>query len=339
MIPAEQEIKKRASVVEQVNKITSINYRDLYRAEELGKDLGFECGSAVFERTWTFLRQLTLERLGLVPYQALERIERFVQSVAQMVDRIRGFRVSGSGNNPVAERNQLVERLEVEYFDMLREMPSVAMLFMGDATRERVIEEKSNAALARILIIEEKATSEAANRAKQSEDLLDKMRQASGKIALQTYSDFFDKEATAASKLAVWWLIATVIASAAMTTYLIWLVFYWARAVPDYSPTQLIQAGGAKVALFTVGFYAMSWVGRNYKAQWHIRVVNNHRANTLNALEAFSNSAKNDHTREAILIHASSAIFAQVNTGFIPDQSDAPSTPSILEIVRGGKAD
>jgi len=334
MIPAEQELQTRKAIAELAAKIVSRDYRELFRTAELGKELGFEPGAAVFERVFSFLRLTTVERLAMVPYQGLDRIRRFAESINQVIDQIRAFRISGS-SNPVNERNQLVARLDSEYFELLREMPHAVTVFLSSAPDQSAIEEKAAAALARIAAMEEKATQTVATRSKEADDFLDKIRQASGSVALQSYSSFFKNEASAASILAMRWLFATILVSAAMFTYLIWLVFFWAKAVPDYTVVQALQVGGTKIALFTVGFYAISWTGRNFKAQWHIRVINNHRANTLNALEAFSNSAKSEQTREAILIHASSAIFAQVNTGFIPDQGDAPSNPSIFEIVRG----
>lgn len=160
------------------------------------------------------------------------------------------------------------------------------------------------------------------------------MQKAAGKEALQAYSIVFHKEAAKARATAFLWLGATALCGLVLLSYLIWLVFIWAKSVPDYTLIQAVQVGGAKIALFTVGFYLVAWCGRNFKAQWHIHVVNGHRSNTLNALEAFASSAKNDATREAILMHASAGIFAQANTGFLPDQSDSPNTPSILEVIR-----
>lgn len=325
---------RRRKLAARAAEIAALDFKSLYRIDELGREAGFEIGSDVFERVWGFIRQINYDSLLVLPEDGLDRVERFLNDTEGAINRIRGFRLSDG--NPMQLRDSFLGQLDVSYRDMIREYPAVILLTTKAHSADTLTEEYR-----RMLDSLEKLTEENKKAIEkqelEAEDLLGKMRQASGEVALRSYSGFFLKEAEGAKTAAIVWLVVTVLPTGFLVGYLVWLVFWWAKAMPDYSMIQAIQAGGAKLALFSVGFYLVSWCGRNFKAQWHIYVVNRHRATTLNALEAFANSTKNDSTREAVLIHASSAIFAQVHTGFIPDEADAPTTPSILEVVRGHK--
>ena len=155
--------------------------------------------------------------------------------------------------------------------------------------------------------------------------------------SLQKYSTFYGQEAVKCKNAALIWGIASGLLTGTLLWYLIWLTFWWTEKHMQTEVLAAIQAGATKLALFSVAFYVTAWCGRNFKAQWHLYVTNRHRANTLNALDAFASSAKDSTTREGILLHASNAIFSHGNTGFLPDVNDSPTTPSILEIIRGGQ--
>lgn len=333
MHPPDHEQAKHKVIISLAKTILRVDFKLLYKTEELGSALSFEFGHLVFERIYRLVGNIDEAKLAMLSMSVLERLERFLVNAQNLFERITTFRIQGR-SDPVGERNGLVRNLDNEYAELFREAPAVGMfLHTPEATPVPVLPQITFPAEAEWRAKLEDISASA----KRAGEMVDEIRKASGSFALQRYSEFFEKEATAAGGVAKKWLLATLAVAVALFSYLIWLVFVWTESVPDYSVIQALQVGGTKVALFTVGFYVVSWCGRNFKSQWHIRVVNGHRANTLNALEAFANSAKNEQTREAILIHASSAIFAQVNTGFIPDQSDAPHAPSILEIVRGGK--
>lgn len=329
----EQETAKRRQILEKVSPLAKDDYKKLYRTDELGK-LGFESGAAAFERTFTLLRALNVDALAAVPWPVLERIDRYVDEVKNTVERIRGFQVTNSGN-PINDRNAYIGQLDALYKDLFQEAPTAILVLLSTSDDRRKAADLVTKAQVDFEALLQGMKEQLETRVKEAEQLVDKMRSLSGQVALQKYAKFFEDEANNARKAAYKWLAATTIVGCAITISLVLVVLVWSPT--DKTPTQLVQAGGAKLALFSVVFYLLSWCGRNFKAQWHTNIVNRHRANTLNAMEAFANSASKAEVREAILIHASSAIFSQVTTGFIPDAADGPSNPTILEIVRGTK--
>lgn len=324
---------KRKKISDTANQMAARDYNTYFRTDELGREASFESGADIFERIWRLFRRLNEDSLILLSRDGLQRVERFLSDISEALARIQHFRLSQS-SNALSDRNSYLSSLDGMYRDVLRECPELALLGQPTGDAEKRLLESTKIA-ARLAELESSTTDMISRQRAEAQDLLEKMRQASGKVAITSYSSFFESEARESKKAAYLWLITTVAVLLIVGPYLWWLVFVWAPKVSDLSLTQVVQAGGAKLALFSVLIYLLSWCGRNYRAQWHLVVVNRHRANALNALEAFSNSAKNDATREAILIHASSAIFSQVQTGFVPDQAEAPATPSILEVVRG----
>lgn len=324
-------LQRRTDLAQQAQEMAKIDRAVLYRRQALGETLTFEVGAETFDRVFFFLGRLNAKSLVLVPPDSFEAIARFVQKMGSKLGEIQSF--STANGEPLRIRNAIIAGIDDEFRNLTREHPMVMLAVLPtsledsdevETLRLRVKEFDDFTAKSRLAL---------GDQIKSAEEIVNTLREASGKVAVKKYSEYFDTEAKNAGGAARQWLWATVTVGVMLFGVLGSLVFLWNPE--DRSPSQLVQSGGAKVALFTVGFYLLSWCGRNYKALRHIYVVNKHRANTLNSMEAYANAVNKQDVRDAILIQASAAIFAQASTGFIPDQSDSPSSPTVLEIIRG----
>lgn len=76
------------------------------------------------------------------------------------------------------------------------------------------------------------------------------------------------------------------------------------------------------------------WCGRNYRALKHLATINNHRAISIRTLQAFSSAAAQTQTKDAVLMEATRAVFGNVPTGFIGQQTSSDSDLKVIEVAR-----
>ena len=79
-----------------------------------------------------------------------------------------------------------------------------------------------------------------------------------------------------------------------------------------------------------------------YRAYRHNCTINTHRQNALMTFEMFTNAAKDEQTKNAVLLQATQSIFSPQPTGYLSGDSEQGSNPQILEIIKnigsGGKS-
>ena len=143
----------------------------------------------------------------------------------------------------------------------------------------------------------------------------------------KTLTDEAGKLNTAAKK----WLMAT--AALAVAT-IVFSLFLWFFTEPTTDPWQAAQKFGARIAVLVVLFTATLWCGRNYKALMHQSTNNRHRALSLQTFQAFSASASDDATRDAVLLETTRSIFANTSTGYIESSTPQDASTKIIEVGR-----
>jgi len=103
----------------------------------------------------------------------------------------------------------------------------------------------------------------------------------------------------------------------------------------EISTAQTVQLAIAKIVVFGALYFALVWAGRVYRAESFNLVVNQHRQNALSTFETFVKATSDEHTKNAVLLHATQSIFSHQPSGFTQHYQDATPSPQVLEIVRG----
>jgi len=96
-----------------------------------------------------------------------------------------------------------------------------------------------------------------------------------------------------------------------------------------------IQLAISKFIVLSILLSASIWAGKVYKSHRHNFVVNRHRSNALATFQTFATGTADPQTKNAVLLQATTCIFAPQNTGYVGQEKEADGFPQILEIVRG----
>jgi hypothetical protein len=118
---------------------------------------------------------------------------------------------------------------------------------------------------------------------------------------------------------------------------IVWgIVVVWFIPIDSHAQwPEIVQHALGKILVFTALYYGLIWCGRNYRANRHNYVMNKHRQNSLSTFESFVRAAQQDTAiKNAVLLQATTAIFAPQVTGYAAQETDPESPNKIIEITR-----
>ena len=156
------------------------------------------------------------------------------------------------------------------------------------------------------------------------QNIVEAMRDASGQAGLSKEASHFERAATRRQKTANRWLGATIALAAVFlgTAGFLLFAYRWDRMhATAYESVQLVAA---KLVLFAVLSYVVLLCGRNYLANRHNAVVNQHRQNALLTYQALVEAGKDKANRDVVLQAAAACIFGSQATGFTRESRRDP---------------
>ena len=133
------------------------------------------------------------------------------------------------------------------------------------------------------------------------------------------------------------WMVASILTALAVLVYSILTLFF--TKIPLLTaptPTEAIQLTASKFLVFFVLVYALFQCVKNYSANMHNSIVNKHRQNSLMTYQTLAEAGATAATREIVLLHAATAIYAPTDSGFVRNEERGYSDTSIIGTI--GKA-
>ncbi len=102
----------------------------------------------------------------------------------------------------------------------------------------------------------------------------------------------------------------------------------------EANTSTIVQFTISKVVLFSICFYALSIINKNFKAYKHNAIINKHRHNALRTFETFIAGATDEQTKNAVLLQTTQAIFNSQNTGYNNSDADIDMSTKVIEIFK-----
>lgn len=95
----------------------------------------------------------------------------------------------------------------------------------------------------------------------------------------------------------------------------------------------VLRLFSGKLAVISMGAYLLAFCVRNYRAQRHNAVLNEHRAAVFSSYEAFHDAAKDEKAKELILSQTLQLVLAAQPTGYLPGEQEQPSMTTTADVV------
>lgn len=282
------------------------------------------------DRSYRLAQQLSILPVELLSENTIDNISALTRQVAESFEQLDRLSIENAGDMRSAKTQyiQTVQGMTDPFFEAVAQWVPYLAYQRGDVD-ENI--EKLTRSVKEGEEIVTAAKKEISSRASEMEDIIVKAREASAAAGAAVFTKDFENVADKMEKSAKNWLVATSIL-AFLTLGASAGLWYWTESGLDQG--QIFQKIGTKMFILAVLLTGTIWCGRNYRALKHLATINNHRAISMRTLQAFSNAAAQTQTKDAVLMEATRAVFGNVPTGFIGQQTSSDSDLKVIEVAR-----
>jgi hypothetical protein len=282
-----------------------------------------------FDRIFTVARHLQVLPIEQLPDNVIRQGQAALRGIADLFVRIDKFRIATDPSPQQTRQNylsQIQSQAEYLFTNTAQWIPFLAYQ-KGDVARNI---EALRTALKDAEQFAADSRQKIEQRAKEIDEIITKAREASAAAGAAVFTQDFQRAADEMNATAGKWLRGTAV-TAVLTLLTALGMWHWTE--PGLDQSQLFQKLSTKLVVLAVLFTATVWCGKNYRALKHLATINRHRALSIQTLQAFSAAASDVHTKDAVLLEASRAVFGNVPTGYVEGGS-GDSDVKVVELAR-----
>ena len=326
-------IDEEKNMLEALSKnlevINNTQVDDLIRPE-LGRELNFESGRETFNRNLKLFKDLSNCNLENIPYNILNQLNNQAVDFITRLKKVKDF--SANQTNPVTVRDSIVQEFHNQYQTYFTIIHPIISYSIRKGTDFEKLENQAKEIVKKLIDIQGEFQENVNSKLKESESILDKIRNAAANVGVAQHSTHFEEEANNNFKASRKWFWGTIVIAILTIGWGIGSIFFYPN-VNDTAKT--IQYVVSKIIILSALYYGLVWSAKNFKALKHNYVVNKHRQNALKTFEAFVKAAGDDQqTKNAVLLQATHSIFSAQNSGYSSADSDSESPNKIVEIIK-----
>lgn len=282
-----------------------------------------------FDRIYSIVNYLKILPLELLPVDVITSITSGIVQVNRLFEAINKFSIESGA--PAQQRDQFISQIQYQA-DSLYASASPWIPFLayqkGDVARN-IESLTSSVKEAEQLVDNTKATIE--QRGKEIDEIIIKAREASASAGAAVFTqDFKNESATLKGAAKVWLKVTGVLG--VLTLIVAALLWYFTESGLDQG--QIWQKITTKVVVLGILVTATVWCGKIYRALMHQSANYQHRALSIQTLQAFSAAAKDVQIKDAVVLEAAKAVFSTASTGYIDSKDSSDGTIKILEVAK-----
>lgn len=166
---------------------------------------------------------------------------------------------------------------------------------------------------------------------KQHAELIADIKSKLGDIGSSHHAVKFKEEANRQYWEAFGWLFIAAVVSG----FIIWYSFgLEATILAERDTARLWPMLALKGVVVSIASILLFICVRSFSACRHNMIVNRHRENALSTFKLFSEAAQDPDTRNAVLMEATKAVFAQAPSGYLKAANETNPSTHIVELVR-----
>jgi hypothetical protein len=320
----------RNNLLNQIHQL--INFNDVsLRREDLGSHFNFVAADedvaaikALFARFLTF-------GFDALPSGGLDAISGEAATTINLFKSIAGLEAI----NAPSQQQNLKARLSQTYDEQLRTLAPWLVYCQVQALDPETLSERIAKVTSDLYTAANGAQALLDQRSQEIDSTLKTIRDAAAQAGIVKNAAFFQTEANSHQVASRYWLGATILSVVVSIAVMVTLLF-GPNAVPtDVSQGEALYHVASRLLVAGVVYFLVLWAARNYMANRHNAVVNRYRHNALATYEVFVKAAEVDpHIKNAVLLHASQAIYSAQASGYISKESLPQIPTNILDLVK-----
>jgi hypothetical protein len=244
-----------------------------------------------------------------LPDNARQRSHQLLEQLVGIVDQMVAFTLVAP--NAHQTRQQLQAQVKNHYDTWRTELRPHIRAEVGALAQLRDLQEQDEA----LHQLRERAAATAA----EADALLEKVQRLAGEVGAGQLSKHYRDQADDYRATAKWFLIVSG-GLAILLGVLSWILFSDIETGGEW--TEFAREALARLFFLGIVGYALTFAVRGYRANTHLRVVNQQKANALDTYILFQESATSEVGKEAITLELVRAVFSQSDSGFLDGGSD-----------------
>lgn len=327
-MPLVQEIKDYFIQIQQIEP------QSLIREAELGP-ISFAPYFNDFLRVINFFKRLSSLDINSLPSYQLSTIKEKILPFLDTINTIKNFKVDI--NNGVPQRDTLANNLISSYQSSYDQLSPIISYCEKEGTDYQALQLQVNQTVENINLKYKEIIETFEIKTAELNKILDAVKKAAHEVGITQHTVNFEeasKKYQTLSKYWMWSIISTGLIIILLSLYIFNLPIE-IEANDPYAPYRFIQAAVARfTALFTL-ILLLFWEVRNYNAAQHNYTINQNKQNALSTFETFVSAARDEETKNAVLMQTTKAIFSNLPSGYLKNESGDDGSSQIIEIARG----
>ena len=322
-------------IKERFEQIKIIDPGSLIRENELGQKLSFAMYFDDFTRIINFFKRLIYLDISTLPLEQLKKINDNSMRFLHNINAIRNFTVDA--NNAMPQRDNVANNLLYAYQSYFNELSPIISYCEKEGTDYQALQIEVNKIVEDINIKSKKISEDFALKMSELNNTLEAARKAAHEVGITQHTVNFEEASKKYKILSKRWLLSIILTGVIIIAISLFLFNSPIQLEPDdpYASYHFIQAAIARfTALFTI-LILLFWEVRNYNAAQHNYTINQNKQNALSTFETFVSAARDEETKNAVLMQTTKAIFSNLPSGYLKNESGDDGSSQIIEIARG----
>lgn len=261
-----------------------------------------------------------------LPQNVAQNVRALITALPPFVDQMIAFDVEDANAGQI--RGSLISQVS-EHFNQMVNSYRIHIRGHVDVA----------AAVERVEAAESRAStllSEAEQVTERSKELISRVETLAAEMAAGNLSSYYEGQAEK-HRVASKWFLITAGASALLVAVLAVVLFVTIEERPSSEWTAYVRDLGVRVFVLGLGLYVVSFMVKSYRANQHLLVVNQHKANALKTFRLFQESLSGEgSTRDLITAELVKAVFSADETGFLdhtPDRTVVEGQSGLLALL------
>lgn len=325
-------MSKLQETKESLVRMQRFEAESLSRESDLGARFSLSAAVEPAKKLIRLYNQLGASALEDFPDDILDQIKRQADADFNRFQALLDF-APDEQQNPASVRDQLVEQITAAYHGAFQ---NLYMPIAYGASKSIDFQRMENDARASLQAVTDQAT-EITGQLKvqheQAEQILSDVRKVAAEQGVSQQALYFKDEAEEHRGLAATWQTYTVRLSIGVAAYALASLFL--HKIPFFQPDSAFESAqliASKILIFVVLSYMLVLAAKNFLNHKHNQIVNKHRQNALMTFKALVDASQSEESRDIVLVHAASCIFAPQDTGYTKAQSSG-SSQSVTELL------
>lgn len=165
-------------------------------------------------------------------------------------------------------------------------------------------------------------------------NILETIKRAAAEVGVTQHTTNFKETADRYENDRNFWLYVSVFLIVVIIGFSLLFFVYNPIVLAEPYHYSFLQSVLPRMTVLLALFYGLHVASYTYRAYAHNCVVNRNKQNALATFETFAKAAEDKDTKNAVLLQTTKAIFSNLPSGYLKNESATDSPAQIIEVVK-----